>query len=101
MEFDIKNMELLALQERQFQTYAQGIISAAAETKRNAYPLQKAARQDGDGRLGPILGEQCFLVHDETGVPLPAFVSDTTRVIKGLHATEDIQQSKKRLGFAW
>ncbi|XP_023662132.1 cilia- and flagella- associated protein 210 [Paramormyrops kingsleyae] len=101
MEFDIKNMELLAMQERQFQTYAQGMISAAAETKRKAYPLQKAARQDGRGRLGPILGEPRFLVHDETGVQLPAFVSDTTRVIKGLHATEDIQQSKKRLGFAW
>ncbi|XP_048879867.1 protein CFAP210 [Brienomyrus brachyistius] len=101
MEFDIKNMELLTMQERQFQSYAQRIISAATETKRNAYPLQKAAGQDGSGRLDPILAEQRFLVHDETGVQLPAFVSDATRVIKGLHSTEDIQQSKKRLGFAW
>ncbi|KAG7464055.1 hypothetical protein MATL_G00183190 [Megalops atlanticus] len=45
LEFDAKNTDLIAEEENQFQKYAEGVIQAAVEAKKNTLPLRKAARE--------------------------------------------------------
>ncbi|XP_061091732.1 cilia- and flagella- associated protein 210 isoform X2 [Conger conger] len=103
LDFDSKNIGLVAEEEKQFQKYANEVISTAAEAKRNTLPLRIAAREGIGGGLGPIFGglKPSYLVHDSTGVELPKYISGTTQDVKELYETNDIQQAKKRLGFSW
>ncbi|XP_035264061.1 coiled-coil domain-containing protein 173-like isoform X1 [Anguilla anguilla] len=103
LDFEVKNTELVAAEEQQFQKYAEEVINTATEAKRNTLPLRKAAREGIGGGLGPIFGglRPSYLVHDSTGVELPKYVSYKTQDIKELYETNDIQLAKKRLGFSW
>ncbi|XP_036429901.1 coiled-coil domain-containing protein 173 isoform X1 [Colossoma macropomum] len=102
-ESEASNAALIAEEENQFQQYAKHVIQTATEAQRNTYPLRKAAREGIGGGLGPVFGgvRPSYLVHDESGVQMPGYVSSTTQGIKELNETIDIQQSKKRLGFTW
>ncbi|XP_075968050.1 cilia- and flagella- associated protein 210 [Anarhichas minor] len=81
-EFEVKNAELIAEEENQFQQYSQHIIRTAAEAQRNVFPLCKAARGVRPSHL----------VQD---------VSGSTQNIKKLNEAKDIEEAKKRLGFTW
>uniref|UniRef100_A0A8C1TSD0 Coiled-coil domain containing 173 n=1 Tax=Cyprinus carpio TaxID=7962 RepID=A0A8C1TSD0_CYPCA len=101
--FMAKNTALIVEEENQFQKYAEQVIETAGKAGRITYPLLKAAREGIGGGLGPVFGglRPSYLVHDESGVQMPSYVSGTTQNIKELNETPDIQQSKKRLGFTW
>ncbi|CAB1328481.1 unnamed protein product, partial [Coregonus sp. 'balchen'] len=100
-DFETKNAELIAVEEKQFQQYAKNVIDTATEAKRNTYPLRKAAREGIGGGLGPIFGgvRPSYLVQDNTGVQMPNYVGSRSQDVKELNETCDIQHSKKRLGF--
>uniref|UniRef100_A0A8C7LR28 Cilia and flagella associated protein 210 n=1 Tax=Oncorhynchus mykiss TaxID=8022 RepID=A0A8C7LR28_ONCMY len=102
-DFETKNAELIAVEEKQFQQYANNVIDTATEAKRNIHPLRKAAREGIGGGLGPIFGgvRPSYLVQDDTGVQMPNYVGSRSQDVKELNETRDIQQSKKRLGFTW
>lgn len=101
--FALKNKALTVEEELQFQRYAKHVIETAEKAGRNTYPLTKAAREGIGGGLGPVFGglRPSYLVHDESGVQMPKYVSNTTQNIKELNETPNIHQSKKRLGFTW
>ncbi|KAI3356228.1 hypothetical protein L3Q82_017472, partial [Scortum barcoo] len=102
-EFEARNAEFIAEEERQFQQYSQGVIDAAAEAQRNVFPLCKAVREGIGGGLGPAsFGVRpSYLVQDQTGAQMPKCVSGATQNIKKLHEAVDIQDAKRRLGFTW
>ncbi|XP_029566959.1 coiled-coil domain-containing protein 173 isoform X2 [Salmo trutta] len=102
-DFETKNAELIAVEEKQFQQYAKNVIDTATEAMRNIHPLRKAAREGIGGGLGPIFGgvRPSYLVQDDTGVQMPNYVGSRSQDVKELNETCDIQQSKKRLGFTW
>ncbi len=102
-EFEAKNAEFTAEEEKQFQQYSQHIVSAAAEAQRNVFPLCKAAREGIGSGLGPISSgvRPSYLVQDRTGAQMPKYVSGATENIKKLHEAVDIQDAKRRLGFTW
>lgn len=99
--FAARNTALIVEEENQFQKYAMQVIETARKSERNTFPLLKAARDGIGGGLGPVFGglRPSYLVHDESGVEMPSYVSGTTQNIKELNETPDFQQSKKRLGF--
>lgn len=99
----MKNAELVAEEENQFQQYSQQIISAAAEAQRNVFPLCKAAGDGIGGGLGPVFSgvRSNYLVQDSTGAQMPKYVSGATQNIKKLNDAVDIQDAKRRLGFMW
>uniref|UniRef100_A0A8C1PC57 Trichohyalin-plectin-homology domain-containing protein n=1 Tax=Cyprinus carpio TaxID=7962 RepID=A0A8C1PC57_CYPCA len=96
-----RNTALIVEEGNQFQKYAKQVFQTAGKAGRNTFPLMKAAREGIGGGLGPVFGglRPSYLVHDESGVEMPSYVSGTTQNIKELNETPDIQQSKKRLGF--
>lgn len=51
---DLKNVELLALEEQQFQEYANKVIEHCEKGGRNTYPLKKAAQTGIGGGQGPV-----------------------------------------------
>ncbi|XP_044221300.1 coiled-coil domain-containing protein 173 [Thunnus albacares] len=101
--FEMKNAEVIAEEENQFQQYSRHIINAAAEAQRNVFPLCNAAREGIGGGLGPnFCGVRpSYLVQDTTGAQMPKYVSSTTQNIKKLHEVVDIEEAKRRLGFTW
>ncbi|KAK7169506.1 hypothetical protein R3I93_005466 [Phoxinus phoxinus] len=102
-DFLAKNTALIVEEENQFQKYTKQVIETAEKAGRNIYPLLKAGREGVGGGLGPMFGgiRPSYLVHDESGVQMPSYVNGTTQNIKERNETDDIQQSKKRLGFTW
>lgn len=102
-DFVERNTALIVEEENQFQKYAKQVIETAEKGGRNIYPLLKAGREGIGGGLGPMFSglRPSYLVHDESGVQMPNYVSGTTQNIKELNETSDIQKSKKRLGFTW
>ncbi|KAM4731502.1 LOW QUALITY PROTEIN: cilia- and flagella- associated protein 210 [Anableps anableps] len=102
-EFEAKNTKLSTEEEIKFQQYSQSIIRAAAEAKRNLFPLYKAAREGAGGGHGPVFSgvRPSYLVHDSTGAQMPRYVSITTESIRKLNEAGDIHEAKKRLGFTW
>ncbi|KAF6726693.1 Coiled-coil domain-containing protein 173 [Oryzias melastigma] len=97
------NAQLIAEEEKNFQEYSQQVIDAAAEKKKNVFPLNKAARRGiKAGDSSTFRGVQpTYLVQDETGTPMPRYVTCTTENIKKLHEAADIHEAKRRLGFTW
>jgi len=98
------NMDLLHLEENQFQEYAQKVIDHCEKGKRNTYALRRAAREGGGGGLGPTFPGKggirpSYMTSDQSGVQLPLYQRDTTEETKDLiHAGGD---TDKRLGFVW
>ncbi|KAK1165691.1 coiled-coil domain-containing protein 173-like [Acipenser oxyrinchus oxyrinchus] len=103
LEYEKQNSSLIALEEKQFQAYASEVIDSAVKAKRNPYPLRKAARMGFGGGLGPVFGglRPSYLAQDITGVELPNYNRSTTQDIKAIYDTDDIQKSRKKLGFTW
>lgn len=61
MAQDMKNVELLALEEQQFQEYAGRVIEHCEKGGRNTYPLRNAAQIGIGGGQGPVYnGKQKF-----------------------------------------
>lgn len=102
-EFEAKNAKLSAEEELKFQQYSQHIIKAAAEAKRNLFPLYKATREGVGGGHGPVFSgvRPSYLVQDSSGAQMPRYVSITTESIRKLNEAGDIHEAKKRLGFTW
>lgn len=101
---DEENMKLLALEERQFQEYAQRVIEHCEKGDRNVYPLRKAAQPGVGGGRGPLfIGKggirPSFMVADQSGVQMPNYQRGTTDETK--RTIYGNGQTNKRLGFVW
>ncbi|KAJ3592566.1 hypothetical protein NHX12_007693 [Muraenolepis orangiensis] len=94
-EAEVKNAHLVASEEEQFERYTSQVIRAADEAQRNVIPLRRAAKEG----LGGGGGQPSYLVQDASGVEMPRYAGETTRNVKELNETTDIQEAKKRLGF--
>ena len=96
-------MELLAIEERQFQEYATKVIDHCEKGGRNTYPLRKAAQPGHGGGGGPVFEGKggirpSYMVMDKSGKQMPHYQRDSTEETKqNIH---DVQ-TKKRLGFVW
>ncbi|XP_061580459.1 cilia- and flagella- associated protein 210 [Cololabis saira] len=103
LELEAKNAELIFEEENEFQQYSRNIINAAAEAKRDVFPLYKAAREGFGGGHGPVFSgvRPSYLAQDYTGAQMPKYVSSTTENIKKLHKVGNFQEAKRRLGFTW
>ena len=101
---DKANMDLLSIEEDQFQEYATKVIEHCEKGGRNVYPLRKAAREGAGGGTGPIFPGKggirpSYMVSDKSGKQMPHYQRDTTNEVK-----ENVYGkagSKKRLGFVW
>ncbi|XP_022099019.1 coiled-coil domain-containing protein 173-like [Acanthaster planci] len=105
LEMDKKNLELLAMEEQQFQEYAKKVIDHCEKGERNTYPLRKAAREGHGGGLGPVFDGKggirpSYLVNDYTDVELPHYQRNSTDEVKYSHAG-NTGKTSKRLGFVW
>lgn len=103
LALDQANMELLAVEERQFQEYAKKVIDHCEKGGRNVYPLRKAAQPGHGGGAGPVFDDKggirpSYMVMDKSGKQMPHYQRDSTEETKqNIH---DVQ-TKKRLGFVW
>ncbi|XP_027020132.2 protein CFAP210 isoform X2 [Tachysurus fulvidraco] len=102
-EFEMRNAELIAEEEKEFQKYTKDVIQKASEAQRNTSLLHKASKKGIGGGLGPVFGgvTPSYLVQDLSGVQLPSYVRSSTQGIKELNETTDIQEANKRLGFTY
>lgn len=100
---DKANVELLAVEEQQFQEYATKVIDHCEKGGRNTYPLRKAALPGHGGGQGPVFEGKggirpSYMVMDKSGKQMPHYQRDSTEETKqNIH---DVQ-TKKRLGFVW
>ncbi|XP_013402738.1 coiled-coil domain-containing protein 173-like [Lingula anatina] len=104
LQQDAKNMELLKLEEDQFQEYAGKVIDHCLQGGRNVYPLRKAARPGAGGGLGPIFEGKggirpSYMAMDHSGVQLPNYQRGTTEEVKKNIYGDG--RTNKRLGFVW
>ena len=104
LAWDERNMELLKIEEDQFQEYAKKVIDHCERGQRNTYPLKKAAHSGAGGGHGPQFHGKggirpSYMACDQTGVQLPYYQRGTTEETK-----ENIYgdgKTYKRLGFVW
>lgn len=104
MALDRANMELLAMEEEQFQEYANKVIEHCEKGGRNVYPLKKAAKSGAGGGQGPQFEGKggirpSYMVMDKTGKQMPHYQRDSTEDTKD--SINGKAPSKKRLGFVW
>lgn len=104
LALDKANMELLAMEEQQFQEYANKVIDHCEKGGRNTYALKKAARAGAGGGSGPIFEGKggirpSYMVCDKSGKQMPHYVGDTTEEVKDTIYGK--AKSKQRLGFVW
>ena len=104
LEYDRKNLELLSVEEEQFQEYANKVINHCEKGGRNVYPLRKAAKEGAGGGLGPVFPGRggvrpSYMVSDNSGVQMPNYQRDSTNETKNNIYPEG--SSNKRLGFVW
>lgn len=103
MALDKANTALLAVEEQQFQEYANKVIDHCEKGGRNVYPLRKAAKSGHGGGAGPVFEGKggirpSYMVMDKSGKQMPHYQRDSTEETKqNIH---DVQ-TKKRLGFVW
>lgn len=99
----MRNAELIAEEEKEYQKYTKDVIQKASEAQRNTSLLHRASKKGIGGGLGPVFGgvRPSYLVQDLSGVQLPSYVRSSTQGIKELNETTDIQESNKRMGFTW
>ncbi|XP_072029416.1 cilia- and flagella- associated protein 210-like [Amphiura filiformis] len=105
LEMDKQNLDLLAVEEQQFQEYAKKVINHCDKGGRNTYPLKKAAREGHGGGRGPVFEGKggvrpSYLVDDNSGVELPHYQAASTEEMKYAHVGSSANTSK-RLGFVW
>ncbi|XP_054767748.2 cilia- and flagella- associated protein 210-like [Lytechinus pictus] len=105
LEMDKKNIDLLAVEEQQFQEYAGKVIKHCKEGGRNVYPLEKAAREGHGGGHGPVFDGKggirpSYLTNDRVGVELPYYQKGSTDEVKYAHIGKP-SNTRKRLGFVW
>ncbi|XP_046568387.1 coiled-coil domain-containing protein 173-like [Haliotis rubra] len=104
LALDKANMDLLDIEERQFQEYANKVIDHCEKGGRNVYPLRKAAKQGAGGGAGPIFAGKggirpSYMACDKTGVQMPHYQRDSTNETKDLINAHG--NTKKRMGFVW
>lgn len=101
---DQANINLLGIEEQQFQEYADKVIEHCEKGGRNVYPLRKAAQKGAGGGTGPVFPGKggirpSYMVSDKSGKQMPHYQRETTdetkKCINGKTGT------KKRLGFVW
>ncbi|KAL4222019.1 hypothetical protein ACF0H5_018064 [Mactra antiquata] len=103
LALDKANIALLAVEEQQFQEYANKVIDHCEKGGRNVYPLRKAANPGHGGGAGPVFEGKggirpSYMVMDKSGKQMPHYQRDSTEETKqNIHDT----QTKKRLGFVW
>ncbi|PIK47137.1 putative coiled-coil domain-containing protein [Apostichopus japonicus] len=105
LEMYMRNLDLLALEEKQFQEYASKVIDHCEKGGRNTYPLHKAAREGHGGGRGPVFEGKggvrpSYLVQDNSGVELPNYQRGDTDEVKYAHVGHP-SNTTKRLGFVW
>ncbi|XP_069472267.1 cilia- and flagella- associated protein 210 [Ambystoma mexicanum] len=98
--------DILSLEEKNFQEYAQHVIDSVIKAGGNPYALQRASQAGFGGGRGPVCAERggirpSYMVKDGSGVELPSFQKGSTQQIKELHDPCDINRSRKKLGFTW
>ncbi|KAG7315711.1 hypothetical protein KOW79_020577 [Hemibagrus wyckioides] len=95
-ECKVRNAQLIAEEEKQFQTYAKDVIETARKGQRNTSILHKASKVGIGGGRGPVFDgiRPSYQVQDESGAELPSYVPR-----KKLDVTTYMQESRKRLGF--
>lgn len=103
LALDKANVELLAIEEQQFQEYANKVIEHCEKGGRNVYPLRKAAYPGHGGGAGPVFEGKggirpSYMVMDKSGKQMPHYQKDSTEETK--KNMNDVQ-TKKRLGFVW
>ncbi|XP_064401138.1 cilia- and flagella- associated protein 210-like [Halichondria panicea] len=91
-----KNMELLKVEEDQFQQYAQEVIDKAATRGGHVYPLLKAARSGAGAGHGRVMSGKggirpSYQASDSIAVELPSYPDQS----------EEHKDTQKRLGFTW
>ncbi|XP_071108770.1 cilia- and flagella- associated protein 210-like [Haliotis cracherodii] len=104
LALDKANIDLLDIEERQFQEYAGKVIDHCEKGGRNVYPLRKAAKQGAGGGAGPIFAGKggirpSFMACDKTGVQMPHYQRDSTNETKEIINANG--NTKKRMGFVW
>jgi hypothetical protein len=103
LALDKANVELLAVEESQFQEYASKVIDHCEKGGRNTYPLRKAARGGHGGGAGPVFDGKggirpSYMVMDKSGKQMPHYQRDSTEETK---QNQNDVKTKKRLGFVW
>lgn len=104
LALDRANLELIAMEEEQFQEYATKVIDHCEKGGRNVYPLRKAAQTGAGGGVGPKFEGKggirpSYMVSDKTGRQMPHYQRDSTEETKdNIYGKA---KSKKRLGFVW
>ncbi|XP_047198630.1 protein CFAP210 [Hippoglossus stenolepis] len=98
-EFEAKNRDLMAEEEKQFLIYSHKVIHAAAEAQRDVLPLCKAASDGIGGGLGPVVGgvRPSYMVQEHSG----AQMSISSGPTQNIYETVFIEEAKKRMGFIW
>lgn len=99
---DMRNLELLAMEEAQFQEYAKQVIETAEKRGRNTYPLRAVAKPGAGGGHGPIFEGKggirpSYMVSDATGYQLPHFDKESSKEIQEMQTGP----TNRRLGFVW
>ncbi|XP_036392526.1 coiled-coil domain-containing protein 173-like [Megalops cyprinoides] len=103
LDYDKKQMELFAKEEKEFQRYTDGVISAAAQANRDTYSLRKAQERGIASALGPITGgvRANYLVPGASYSDMPQYVNSTAQDIARLYRPTQFESTKARLGFIW
>merc|ERR1712136_599725 len=96
LNYDNQIVNLLRIEEDQFQQYANKVIDDAVKNDRNPYPLKKAAKSGAGGGRGPS-----YLTADGYGVELHNKQRSSTDNIKSKSDRGVAAVAKKRLGFVW
>jgi hypothetical protein len=106
LNYDNQIVNLLRIEEDQFQQYATKVIDNAVKNDRNPYPLRKAAKAGAGGGRGPIYEGKggirpSYLTADGYGVQLHNKQRSSTDNIKSKSDRGVAAVAKKRLGFVW
>ncbi|XP_035250169.1 coiled-coil domain-containing protein 173-like [Anguilla anguilla] len=102
-EFDLKTLELLALEDLEFQRYTKGVIDAATDADRNTLPLRKTTCKGTGVGLGPISGgiRANYLVPGANHSQIPQYYNSAARDINRLYRASEDESTERRLGFIW
>ncbi|CAG2250811.1 HNRNPABD [Mytilus edulis] len=84
LALDRANLELIAMEEEQFQEYATKVIDHCEKGGRNVYPLRKAAQTGAGEGVGPKFEGKggirpSYMVSDKTGRQMPHYQRDLQR----------------------
>lgn len=97
-DFYLKNLELVKVEEEQFQEYANKVINEAKQRKANVIPLTKGAHPGAGAGHGPVFENRggirpSYMAKDTTHTELPSYGSKPL-------VTKEIN-THKRMGFNW